>query len=384
MLPIVEIESFSVFARTKTKQLKSCLNLAYRADFEMNLTKLLYAFLLIATLGLASCTSSGVSSYGNAVSSSHEGRDKAAFDAIKAKKDVRVIRKKIKTSERLIKRSKRRLKRLGKRKAVKKRKKLSTEVTKQQLKIKVSKKALKKAKRKSQKADKKLARANRKAKAAEKRKLAYETRQARLEKARLERELKSKKLFALANSGPIEYSDYKSRNDAGFRLPAIPIKKMKKQYLRQRVKYRSWEKNGTLIVDTKNRYLYLVESGGKAMRYGIGVGKAGFEWAGEAQVAWKQEWPKWTPPQEMIDRKPKLARYGGENGMKGGLRNPLGARALYIFQNGKDTLYRLHGSPQWSSIGTAASSGCIRLINQDIIDLYKRVRPGAKIIVKQG
>ena len=350
----------------------------------MNLNKLLYAILLIATLGLASCTSSGVSSYGNAVASSNEGRDKASFDAKKAKNDVRVLRKKIKSSERIIKRSERRLKRLGKRKAVKKRKKLSTEVAKQKLKIKISKKALKNAERNSRKADKKLVRAKRKAKTAEKRKLAYETRQAKLEKARTERELKSRSLFALANSGPIEYSDYKTRKDAGFRLPAIPIKKMKKQYLRQRVNYRSWEKNGTLIVDTKNRYLYLVESGGKAMRYGIGVGKAGFEWAGEAKVAWKQEWPKWTPPQEMIDRKPKLAKYGGENGMKGGLKNPLGARALYIFQNGKDTLYRLHGSPQWSSIGTAASSGCIRLINQDIIDLYERVRPGAKIIVKQG
>ena len=353
----------------------------------MNLSKLLYAIFLIATLGLASCTSSGVSSYGNAVTSSYEGRDKASFDAKKAKKEVRVIRKKIKNSEHLLKRSERRLKRLGKRKAVKKRKKLSNEVAKQRLIIKVSKKALNKAERKSRKADKKLARAKKKAITAEKRKLAYETRQEKLEKARAERKRKSiesSSLLALASSGPIEYSDYKSRKDGSFRLPAIPTKKMKKQYLRQRVKYRSWEKNGTLIVDTKNRYLYLIEGRGKAMRYGIGVGKAGFEWAGEAKVAWKQEWPKWTPPQEMIDRKPKLAKYGGENGMKGGLRNPLGARALYIFQNGKDTLYRLHGSPQWSSIGTAASSGCIRLINQDIIDLYERVRPGAKIIVKQG
>ncbi len=353
----------------------------------MNLNKFLYAFLLIATLGLASCTSSGVSSYGNAVSSSNEGRDKASFDAKKAKNDVKAIQKNIKSSERRIKRSERRIKRLGKRKAVKKRKKLSIEVAKQRLKIKVSNKALKKAERKSRKADKKLVRAKRKAVTAEKRKLAYETRQARLEKARVERKSKSnesRSLFALASSGPVEYSDYKSRKDGGFKLPAIPIKKMKKQYLRQRVNYRSWEKNGTLIVDTKNRYLYLIEGRGKAMRYGIGVGKAGFEWAGEAKVAWKQEWPKWTPPQEMIERKPKLARYGGENGMKGGLKNPLGARALYIFQNGKDTLYRLHGSPQWSSIGTAASSGCIRLINQDIIDLYERVRPGAKIVVKQG
>ena len=353
----------------------------------MRLNKLFYAILLIATLGLASCTSTGVSSYGNAVTSSYAGRDKALVDAKKAKNDVRVILKKIKSSKRRLKRSERKLKRLGKRKAVRKRKKLSTAVAKYRLAIKTSKKALKRAERNFRKADKKLVRARRKAKTAEKRKLAYEIRQAKLEKARTERKskpVKSSSIFTLASSSPIEYSDYESRSDGGFKLPAIPTNKMKTQYLRQRVNFRSQEKNGTLIVDTKNRYLYLIEGRNKAMRYGIGVGKAGFEWAGEARVAWKQEWPKWTPPQEMIERKPKLAKYGGENGMEGGLDNPLGARALYIFQNGEDTLYRLHGSPQWSSIGTAASSGCIRLINQDIIDLYERVRSGAKIIVKQG
>jgi lipoprotein-anchoring transpeptidase ErfK/SrfK len=378
-----------VIAQTSpiTRQLKSSLFQAYYVDGEMNFQKLFYAILLIATLGLASCTSSGVSSYGNAVTSSYAGRDNATIEAKKAKSDVRVIVKKINKSERVIKRSERKIKRLGKRKAVRTRSKLSTTIAKHRLAIKISKKSLKKAKRNSRRADTKLARAERKTKFAEKRKLAYETRQAKLEKARAERKIKSsesRSLFALASSGPIEYADYKSRRDGTFKLPAIPVKKMKKQYLRQRVNYRSREKTGTLIVDTKNRYLYLVESGGKAMRYGIGVGKSGFEWSGEAKVAWKQQWPKWTPPQEMIDRTPNLAKYGGENGMKGGLKNPLGARALYIFQNGKDTLYRLHGSPQWASIGTAASSGCIRLINQDIIDLYDRVRPGAKIIVKQG
>ena len=121
------------------------------------------------------------------------------------------------------------------------------------------------------------------------------------------------------------------------------------------------------------------------MRYGIGVGKAGFAWEGEAYIAWKQEWPTWTPPKEMISRKPELAKYG-KDGMKPGLSNPLGARALYLFnQKGQDTLFRLHGTPEWNSIGTAASSGCIRLMNQDIIDLYERVRPGksARVIVKQ-
>ena len=115
---------------------------------------------------------------------------------------------------------------------------------------------------------------------------------------------------------------------------------------------------------------------------GIGVGKAGFEWSGEAHIGWKQEWPKWTPPAEMIERRPDLEKYSSDNGgMPGGPTNPLGARALYLMQGNVDTLYRLHGTPQWASIGTAASSGCIRLMNQDIIDLYKRVPNGAKVVV---
>lgn len=178
--------------------------------------------------------------------------------------------------------------------------------------------------------------------------------------------------------------DYASVVDAGYKIPAVPLKKMDKKYLRQRVNYVTKEKPGTIIVDVKKKFLYLVEKDGKAMRYGVGVGKAGFEWEGRAYVAWKQEWPKWTPPDEMIERKPELAKYSEENGsFPPGLDNPLGARALYLFQNGKDTLYRLHGTPQWWTIGTAASSGCIRLINQDIIDLYDRVKGRPRVIVKQ-
>jgi len=362
-----------------------CRWLSNFTGLEMKISKVFFAIVLVATLGVASCTSTGESSYGSAVSASFSERDDANVAATKAKNTVITLQKKIRRAERLLKRSEQKYKRLGKRKAIKQRKKLTNAITKYRIEIRVSKKSLVKAEKVSRKAERKLNRAERKAIKAEKRKLAFDARQAKLEKARVNSEKDpSGSLFALARSGPIEYSDYKSRKDGGFKLPAIPVKKMKKQFLRQEVKYRSWEKPGTLIVDTKNRYLYLIEGGGKAMRYGIGVGKSGFEWAGEATVAWKQEWPKWTPPQEMIDRKPKLAKYGGENGMKGGPKNPLGARALYIFQNGKDTLYRLHGSPEWASIGTAASSGCIRLINQDIIDLYERVRPGAKIIVKQG
>lgn len=178
--------------------------------------------------------------------------------------------------------------------------------------------------------------------------------------------------------------DYQARNDGGFALPAIPVKKIDKQYLRQRVQYITSEKPGTIVVDVSKKFLYFIEPNGEAVRYGVGVGKAGFEWQGNAYVGWKQEWPKWTPPDEMIARKPELAKYSADNGsMKPGLNNPLGARALYLFQNGKDTLYRLHGTPVWSSIGTAASSGCIRLINQDIIDLYSRVKGRAKVVVKQ-
>jgi lipoprotein-anchoring transpeptidase ErfK/SrfK len=180
-------------------------------------------------------------------------------------------------------------------------------------------------------------------------------------------------------------SEYGTVTDAGYSIPAVPISKVNKQFHRQIVSYATKEKPGTIIVDTPNRFLYLVLPGRKAVRYGIGVGKAGFAWEGEAYIAWKQQWPTWTPPSEMIDRKPELAKYG-KDGMKPGLKNPLGARALYLFnEKGEDTLFRLHGTPEWASIGTAASSGCIRLMNQDIIDLYERVRPGkgARVIVKQ-
>ena len=180
-------------------------------------------------------------------------------------------------------------------------------------------------------------------------------------------------------------SDYGPVEDNGYALPAIPINKVNEKFHRQIVEYATSEKPGTIIVNTPNRFLYYVLPGGKAVRYGIGVGKAGFAWKGEAYIAWKQEWPSWHPPQEMADRKPEVARYV-KDGMGPGLRNPLGARALYLFnEKGQDTLFRLHGTPEWATIGTAASSGCIRLMNQDIIDLYKRVRPGkgARVVVQQ-
>ncbi|MCQ8782263.1 L,D-transpeptidase [Mangrovibrevibacter kandeliae] len=178
-------------------------------------------------------------------------------------------------------------------------------------------------------------------------------------------------------------SAYAARTDDGFNLPAIPYNKVDPKFRRQRVVYDGGYEPGTVVVDTANRFLYVVERGGTAMRYGIGVGKDGFSWSGEATIGDKQHWPKWFPPNEMIDRRPDLEEYRGV-GMGPGVTNPLGARALYLYQGNKDTLYRLHGSPEWWSIGKAMSSGCIRLMNQDIIDLYERVPLGAKVVVLQG
>ena len=175
-------------------------------------------------------------------------------------------------------------------------------------------------------------------------------------------------------------SEYGAKRDAGYQLPAIPVHQVPRQYHRQIVKFDTKEKPGTVIVDTGDKFLYFVMPEGKAMRYGIGVGREGFEWNGTTRVAMKREWPTWTPPSAMIGRQPELAKWRG--GMPGGLSNPLGARALYLFNRGGDSGYRLHGTPEWNSIGRAMSSGCIRLINQDIIDLYDRVETGAKVIVK--
>jgi len=152
--------------------------------------------------------------------------------------------------------------------------------------------------------------------------------------------------------------------DEGYEIPAVPFQKVDKRFYRQIVQDPTGERPGTVVVDTSNHYLYLVRENGQALRYGVGLGRAGFEWSGRAVVQWKRKWPKWTPPADMIRRDPKLERYSAANGgMAPGLMNPLGARALYIFQNGEDTLYRIHGSPEWFSIGKSISSGCVRLMN---------------------
>lgn len=179
--------------------------------------------------------------------------------------------------------------------------------------------------------------------------------------------------------GTFYTASYSSFSDAGYTIPAIPSEKIPAQYRRQIVSYQTSEAPGTIIVDTREKFLYFIMPNGKAMRYGIGVGRQGFEWSGAARVALKREWPTWTPPAAMIKRQPELAKF--RNGMDPGLKNPLGARALYLFNKGGDTGYRLHGTPEWWSIGKAMSSGCVRLMNQDIIDLYSRVEIGAKVIV---
>ncbi len=174
-------------------------------------------------------------------------------------------------------------------------------------------------------------------------------------------------------------SEYGVQRDAGYTIPSVPISKVPRKYHRQVVDYRTDEKPGTIIVDTRDKFLYYVMPEGKAMRYGIGVGREGFEWNGTARIAMKREWPTWTPPAAMIKRQPELERW--RNGMPPGLQNPLGARALYLFNRGGDSGYRLHGTPEWASIGQAMSSGCIRLINQDVVDLYNRAEIGTKVIV---
>lgn len=167
--------------------------------------------------------------------------------------------------------------------------------------------------------------------------------------------------------------------DTEVSLPAFDYTKMDPQYLRQWVPYRRNHKPGTIVVDGTKRNLYLVYPNKKALRYGIAVGKEGHAWFGDAIMKWKQKWPTWTPPPEMIERTPRLAEFA--DGMPAGVDNPLGARAMYLFKDGRDTLFRIHGTNRPFSIGKAASSGCFRMINQDAIDLYERVKPGAEVYV---
>ena len=172
---------------------------------------------------------------------------------------------------------------------------------------------------------------------------------------------------------------YLSSSDGPFQIPAVPLDKLPEPLRRQTVAYESVEAPGTIVIHPGQKFLYYVTGPRTAIRYGIAVGRAGFEWAGEAQVTETKPWPMWTPPPEMIERKPELAKW--EKGQPGGPENPLGARAIYLTTNGRDYGYRIHGTPEWWSIGKNASSGCIRMINQDVLDLTSRVQPGAKVVV---
>jgi lipoprotein-anchoring transpeptidase ErfK/SrfK len=155
--------------------------------------------------------------------------------------------------------------------------------------------------------------------------------------------------------------------------PEVPIDP---KYLPQTVDYQTEQPAGTIVIDTESRFLYLVEADGKARRYGVGVGKPGFEWAGTHKITRKAEWPEWRPPQEMIEREAKVGHYLPEY-VDGGPHNPLGARALYL----GSSLYRVHGTNQPWTIGKAVSSGCIRMRNEDVIELYDLVKVGGRVIV---
>lgn len=164
-----------------------------------------------------------------------------------------------------------------------------------------------------------------------------------------------------------------------FPVAPVDLSRIDPKYHRQIVPNPTGEPAGTLVVDTDARFLYLAMEGGQALRYGVGIGREGFGWSGVARVKRKAEWPTWTPTPYMIRTDPKAQQFAG--GMPGGPDNPLGARALYLYEGDRDTLYRIHGTSQPESIGRAVSSGCVRLLNADVIDLYQRVPIGSRVVV---
>lgn len=189
-------------------------------------------------------------------------------------------------------------------------------------------------------------------------------------------------LAGCATSGTDHQALYGDRPNEPHPMKAVSIDKIKPELRRTEVAYETSHPAGTIVVDTPARRLYYVLGNGRAMRYGVGVGRAGLALAGSAYVGRKSEWPTWTPTPNMIRRDPgKNRRYAG--GMPGGPTNPLGARAMYLYRGGNDTMFRIHGTNQPWSIGQAMSSGCIRMMNHDVMDLYERVKPGTKVIVIQ-
>jgi len=185
--------------------------------------------------------------------------------------------------------------------------------------------------------------------------------------------------YKLIHSKPLE--ERHIAQDEPFAINRNEEAKVPEQFRRRVVNYPSREAPGTIIVEPHNHYLYLIAGRGLAIRYGVGVGSAGLGFTGDADLQYKRKWPRWIPTDDMIARNP--GRYKQHaNGMAGGPSNPLGARALYLFQNNVDTYYRIHGTNQPSSIGKSVSAGCIRLLNMDVVDLYERVKPGSKVIVR--
>jgi lipoprotein-anchoring transpeptidase ErfK/SrfK len=170
-----------------------------------------------------------------------------------------------------------------------------------------------------------------------------------------------------------------------FPVPGVKTSDLNSAFLRTEVSYQTSEPAGTIIIDPGTHYLYHILGGGRAMRYGVGVGREGFGWSGVAMIHEKQEWPDWYPPPEMFARQPEIKKYMSDlqsgQGMPGSADNPLGARAMYLWQGNKDTLFRIHGTNEPWTIGTSVSSGCIRMINQDVIDLYSETPVGTKVIV---
>lgn len=167
--------------------------------------------------------------------------------------------------------------------------------------------------------------------------------------------------------------------DQPYDIPLVDRSKMDPKFERQEVAYQGKEPVGSIVVDIDNRFLYLIESEGRALRYGIGVGRLGFSWRGNAVVGRKGVWPHWTPTETMRKVLPDLPA-----GMEGGVESPLGARAMYLYQGGRDTLFRIHGTNEPWSIGEQVSSGCVRLLNEDVADLYERVKVGAQVFVRNS
>ncbi len=186
-------------------------------------------------------------------------------------------------------------------------------------------------------------------------------------------------LSAVAGATPLRVYDPTQHTFVTYDQEVDHNRPLDPKFQAQVVPYATEEAPGTVIVDTTNKFLYYVLADDMAIRYGVGVGREGFGWTGTVEVGAKQEWPTWTPPAEMVERRPELVEYS--DGMPGGVDNPLGARALYLYDHGRDTMFRIHGTNAPWSIGENMSSGCIRMLNEQITELYQFVHVGTKVIV---